>query len=259
MAMKIVVHNPTVHKNLELMKLLLKRDEERVSPKGKVYPLYINRFKGDFLIAGQGREPVNLKEKEWKKILVRMEISSEEKHLHFELLEDNQSSLKAGDLEPVAQRVLQETHRVLNYISRDLEQRMAADAALKEIPYVTIALSEAEKEKKDLVHEAWHQVDRLEAEQLLGEHPVGAFLFKKDIYAIYLEQQLEKSLQQSVKCITLTISEEKRKVSDFTLVKSSKGWLIYNDDPQLPGPYYPSVYILLETMKDKLIMPLVHN
>lgn len=254
--MRITVHNPTVHKNLELLKLLLKEAEKRAVPQRELFSLFIHRSKGDLFFSAPGKGAGGLEEKEWKRVVVRVEISKTANHIQFEVLEDNHASLKEGDLEPLARRVVQETKKVLNYISHDLERRMAAEDVLRQLPLVAIQLSE-EKGKKDLVHEAWHQADRQRAEDLLMVHPVGTFLFRRDIYAAYLEEQLRHALHKPIKCITLTFLEENKKISDRTLVKNDQGWLFYDDDPQLEGPYYSSVNILLETLKDALIMPLI--
>ncbi|GEM_PF-6249827 len=106
------------------------------------------------------------------------------------------------------------------------------------------------------IFDLWHEVDRINAESLLAELPVGTYFFRKDLYAQLLEEQLERQLGKKIKCYTLTYSQENDKVTDHTFVFTEGSWQIYNDDPSLKQQQFLDVGEILISMKGVLKYPL---
>lgn len=108
---------------------------------------------------------------------------------------------------------------------------------------------------KDLVQEAWHQVDRLGAEAILANKALGSFFFRKDEYAARLEEQLNAHLEKKVVCFTLSYLETKDHVIDRTIVCKEGRWYFYDDDPQLNELSYESIEDLLTHAGSSLTYP----
>jgi hypothetical protein len=240
--MKITVYNPIVRKNIELFKQLVERQTHKQERGMRALAASINCLTGDFSFAHEAGA-----QKEWKAVLLQVNDQGE-----LELSEGAQEFLfQYTDLQLAAYQVMLETIEKLNQILKHLRP-LDAEHIYREMQRLEIEFS------KDIVHESWHQVDRAEAEFLLQGHPVGTFLFRRDEYAAILEDQLRVSLELSIKCVTLTFLGPKGKVSDLTLVRKEQHWVIYNDDPSLEGPAFPTIYAIIEKMKIHLRIPLIH-
>lgn len=114
--------------------------------------------------------------------------------------------------------------------------------------------------RKDIVHEAWHQVDRIGAEELLAGKSPGSFIFRKDEYASLLEEQFHASKSsERVICFTLTYREAHDHVVDRTIVCKNNRWFFYDDDPALQGPSYDSIYALLDNAGADLSFPVLNS
>lgn len=114
--------------------------------------------------------------------------------------------------------------------------------------------------KRDIIHEAWHQVDRIGAEKLLLHHQtIGNYLFRKDPIAEQLEKRLSKEWKISIKCLTLTYLDPEEHVRDLTIVLKGDLWMFYDDSPNLKGQFYETVEELLATMDNVLSKPLLHE
>lgn len=111
--------------------------------------------------------------------------------------------------------------------------------------------------KKDLVHEAWYEVDRVGAEKALEGREQGSFLFRKDDFAAKLEDQLKEIHGPKLRCITLTILEKGGQIADHTLVLKQGRWFIYDDDSNLGGMSFESIYSLLDSLGED-IFPLLN-
>ena len=224
--MKITVQNDAIRKNIELFRDIVKKEE---AGRLKNLAAHVNRHSG-MLSFG-----TSVNEHDWKPITIRM--NSRKKAGPFEALE-----VTSSDLEPVAYCVMAETINALNKV-----------ASIEALYDLEVESTRRVLDGKDLVHEAWHTVDRVGAEKLLGGRTEGTYIFRKDEYA----QLLERELKESIKVLTLTVVEADDKICDYTVVCKDKRWLFYNDDPSLSGPSYPSIYDLLESRGELCQRPLL--
>jgi hypothetical protein len=113
--------------------------------------------------------------------------------------------------------------------------------------------------KKDLVQEAWHHVDRLGAEKILNHKSRGSFLFRKDEYAVRLEEQLNSNLEEKVTCLTLSYLQSPEHVVDRTLIFKQHRWSFYDDDTHLHGRSYETIDDLLKHVDTDLNHPILRR
>lgn len=259
--MKIVVRDEKVRGNIlalqnAIQQLLDKMEAVPAAAKHEC-PCFVHRSEGTLSF-----EASNNKE-EWKPVVLEFNFSTDFKEgLVFSIYEKSKkrTEFKWKDINPEALSVLSETFHKLNRISRHLLSYIREPIVLAE------ALSELEChpgiEKlngKDLVHEAWHQLDRIAAEKVLKKEEPGVFLFRKDMYAQILEEQLRKTHQCSLSCYTITSVDENHKISDYTIILKDNRWLVYDDDPSLQGSVYSDIYSLLESGYGMFLKPLLHT
>lgn len=202
---------------------------------------YVNQRTGDIEFVERDKVPQH---REWKQICVRLK---KEGSVHsFAVFEntDNQSVFDCEFLHPTACKVMAETIKFLNHAAC----QVAFSMPLKEVLSRIVG--------QDLVHEMWHPIDRLKAEELLREQPVGTFFFRKDTYTAILEEELKGVHGPDIHCLTVTYLENENKVSDLTLVSKKGLWSHYDDDSSLSGKAYPSVEELLDSLKLPLTYPL---
>lgn len=134
----------------------------------------------------------------------------------------------------------------------DLETKIAVLAKLH-------INAEANPTDQNVLFQAWHYMDRMQAENLLLDKPVGTYLFRKDPYAGLLEQELEKQLGFKLKCFTLTYSKQDQQICDCTILHANGVWQIYDDDPSLNQRNFSSLVELLNTFETDLRFPLYHG
>jgi hypothetical protein len=130
---------------------------------------------------------------------------------------------------------------------------------MRQISKVDFILSDQEQGERNLVHDAWYSVDRIGAENLLSGKPLGAYLFRRDLFAKELEDRLNEESMSPISCLTLTYSDEEGKISEKTLVCKEGKWLIYDDDPTLSEVGYDTVKQLIENQAPMLKTPLLHR
>lgn len=106
-----------------------------------------------------------------------------------------------------------------------------------------------EKEGEDsILKQTWHDIDRDGAERLLLKQKKGTFLFRKDHYAITLQEILKRGHKKTVQCYTLSYLDDEGIVRDRTVVFANQKWTFYDDDPTLSGPSFPTVSLLVNSM-----------
>jgi hypothetical protein len=113
-----------------------------------------------------------------------------------------------------------------------------------------------QNEERALLKKSWHSGDRMEAESLLKDLPIGSYLFRQDSFAQVLAQELEIELGEKVECFTVTFSQRDSMISDLTLVQWDNTWEIYNDDPSLEQRRFSHLKDLLEHLRGELKHPL---
>lgn len=261
--MRIAIFDKIVRHNIELFKKLilrqLEKNEKQARILKKAYVAYINRKTGEIRFADLEKAP--LKDKEWKMIHFRMRLPEHPEDGLFEIVDgvNEDRIFEYADLGSIASHALAETVKTLNTLVSPSAKLKNVDLIFQELSELEIESSEEKREIKDLIHEAWHQVDRIQAEKLLMELPVGTYFFRKDEFAASLEAQLNAHNSHPIKCITLTYSEWDGKISEKTVVFKHGRWLLYNDDLELHGPTHPTIESLLEAMDDVLSKPLFHD
>lgn len=112
------------------------------------------------------------------------------------------------------------------------------------------------KEGEQMLKEALYDISREEAEQILLQQPVGTFLFRRDPYAITLQEILKRGLKRSIHCYTLTYLDFERIVRDRTIIFCHHKWTFYDDDPTLSGPTWDSIKELLKSLGPAVKSPL---
>jgi hypothetical protein len=251
--MKVMIRNDVVRKNIELLQMLVKKQSlQEIGKDALVLHAFVNRKTGDLQFAQKEEN-----KKEWKAVSIKIHgVSPGSKESVFEIFdEEKQEAFQHNDLAPLAYGILVETIRILNDLASKLS-KATVDAVLGELSECEI--TGAKTQPKDLIHDAWHQTDRMGAEDLLKDSPLGTYLFRKDEYAALLEEELRLNWGNDLSCFTLTYLEAKDKITDRTIVKKGDQWLFYDDDPNLSGSNYPNVYALLATLKKELKEPLLY-
>lgn len=252
--MKITIKNEIVRKNIELFQKLVQRQALKESAKEEILVhALVHRKTGN--IRFLDKDTASL-EGEWKPICIRIHASLKEGV--FEVVEEkDMSAFQCTDLQPLAYAIMVETIHTLNQLIGQEPNAAHAGVLLDSFAHCEILATDAAM-LKDLIHDAWHQTDRLGAEDLLSGCAIGTFLFRKDEYASLLEEELRPEFGQDLTCFTLTYVENSEKIIDRTIVKWKDKWLFYDDDPTLSGHSFPSVYELLGTLKKHLKDPLLY-
>lgn len=261
--MKLKVENDIVRKNVELFKVLLKKSCQQTTLnkdlEGKIYQAFIHKVNGELRFNDVSPEITGKELSLWRPITLRVltHRGSPEK-IECEVIE-KQMIPSEGGVGAEAFKILEETLKTIQIIARLLPNVQSLPRLFMEFSQVHLEVLEAKRRYSDLIHEAWHQLDRLQTEAFLQEKDRGSFLFRKDEYAAILEEGLTKAHDRTIKCITLSYLDKEGKVCDLTLVKNSLGWLVYNDDPNLTEPIYPDIEAFLDNMKGILSAPMIHS
>lgn len=237
--LKVHVQSEAVQRNINLFKRIVRKFHQ-----GNIRSCdaVVNRVTG----AMRFSEMAGLNPNEWKHIVIQINLNAQDVQVFEE--KGKEGSFECKDLEPTAYRIMTETLRVLQQLIGQLKD-------FKELSYFEIEASPGGRQ--DIVHEAWHQLDRAEAESFLKEHTTGTYFFRKDRYAALLEHELTEAHCKAVKCVTLTFLDSEQIVRDRTIVRYNERWLFYNDDPTLSGESFASIRDLLASMGAILRQPLL--
>lgn len=243
--MKIVILDKNVRRNIEMFRQLVHRlgqkREQLLQGIEKGYKAYINCKTGElrFLELQKGQYPAE----EWQAIIIKLHPDKEGA---FEVTAaDGESSFDLSQLNTIARALLIHTFRTLNELAYDPRHARDAFWIMRQIANIDFVLSDQEEGERNLVHDAWYNVDRLGAEKLLRGRQFGTYLFRKDEFAKDLEDSINEESSAPVTCITLTYTDKDQKISEKTLVYKDCKWLFYDDDPTLSGPGCDSVKELL--------------
>lgn len=258
--MKLKVESDVVRRNIELFKVLLKKSSQQTTSnqelQDKIYQAFIHKKSGELRFSEVSPEMTSHELSLWRPLSFKVFTNPTRKEkLECELIEGSLSSSEAG-MQLEALQVLKETVKTIQLISRLLPKIQNLPRLFLEFSQVHLEAAEPIRSKVDIIHDAWHQIDRLQTEALLEEKEVGTFLFRKDEYAVILEEQLKNAHDGYIKCITLSYLDADKKICDLTLVKTDQGWLVYNDDPNLIEPTYPDIDVFFDNMKGILRSPL---
>jgi len=257
--MRVKILDVPVRENVELFLEILRMSKQRAIPSEKIFEAWLNRDTGQLLFAEEDASRF-LAKKQWKPVDISYRYDPEQGEIAF-LIEERQMPLKGfqcDDLTPFALNVIRSTMKKLNDISVNLKGPSNLETKMAVLFKLTIDMGASVQDRNVLI-DAWHHVDRIEAEALLFDQPIGTYLFRRDPFSKILQEQLCVQHGKEIKCITLTFSQPNNKISDLTLVHDEKGWQQYNDDPSLSNVTYQDLQDLLALWKDLLKIPLSHS
>jgi hypothetical protein len=260
--MYVKLQDETVRRNIEVFKIILKRashsvDAMQAEKKDKEFKAFVHRIKGEVRFADLSAEPLD--SKDWVLVSFRFSLPEVVKEsLLCEVLGSEGVAFSWDGFHEGALSVLKETIKTIQFMSKFLPSLQNLAKAFRDFSQINLDAFLEEMPAKDLIHEAWCQLDLEECEKLLLQKSAGTFLFRQDFFTAILEKLLTQVHQKQIKCITLTYIDAWQKVSDLTLVKKKEGWMIYDDDPCLRSAMYPTVRALLERFKGVLKSPVLH-
>lgn len=244
--LKVHVQSQAVRRNIDLFKQIAKKvSQKSFHGRAKSYTALVNRITG----AMRFSEMKGLDSREWKQIVIHIDLDRRDLRV-FKEGSQKEEAFEYKDLEPTAYRIMTETLTVLQGAAHKIN-------ALEELGQLEVELFLALPMNSDLIHEAWHQLDRAEAESLLQQYSPGAYFFRKDSYAKILENELENVHQKPVKCLTLTFLDPQGVIRDLTVISYEHRWVFYDGDPNLKGASFESIEDLLSSMGDLLKEPLL--
>ncbi|MDN3506330.1 MAG: SH2 domain-containing protein [Simkaniaceae bacterium] len=252
--MKIVILDKKVHRNLQLFRHLIHRNAEKMHRffrrAQKTYQAYVNCKTGEMRF----EEKKKLSD-DWKPILIQLRPSEEGGAFEVET-PDAKEVFPCEDFSKEAYALFTKTMHILNQIAYDPKHRKNPFFILRQVAHVDFVFSEDEEGRRNFVHEAWHNVDRSEAEFLLKRAKPGTYLFRKDEFAKNLEDRFNEEVTDPITCITLCFRDFDDKICEKTLVFRDEKWQFYNDDIALKQESFDTVKELLATMQDRLSDPL---
>ena len=259
--MYLKIQDATVRKNIEIFKIILKRESHsnlQIKKTSEEVKAFINRINGELRFAELNSGPID--STDW--IVVSFHFSLPEKlgdPVAFEVLGSENSLFSWDGFLPQALTVLKETVKTMQLMAKFLPYIQNLNATFRDFSQINLDSFLDQMPSKDLIHEVWRLVDRVGCERLFMNKPIGSFLFRQDEFAAILEAQLSKAYKKPMKCITLTYLDLTRRGVDFTFVKRKEGWVVYNDDPCLRGALYPTVKSVLNHFKAVLLVPLLNH
>jgi len=153
------------------------------------------------------------------------------------------------EMDPKGRKVLSETCHYLQAALMQIHD-------IHEFSHVEFEPSVQEIIGRDLLQEAWHAVEREDAELMLLNTTPGTYLFRKDHFASVMEEIISAAKKSRVRCFTVSYLDPVGQVRDRTIVTWKDHWLFYDDDPTLSGHYFESLEHLLSSMGTVLKRPL---
>lgn len=260
--MYLKVRDETVRKNVEIFKIILKRSSHSVESlkreqKAQDFKAFVHRLSGEVRFVDLSSDPVD--SREWVIVSFLLSLPSKDgESISFEVSGKEGFLFSWDGLQPEAIGILKETVKTIQLMAKFLPRIQSLSGTFREFSQINLDSFLDEIPTRDLIHEAWCQISREKCEAILLHKDQGTFLFRQDEFASILEDQLIRCHKRSIKCITLTYVDTFQKVVDFTLVKKKEGWIVYDNDPCLIGPLYPTVKALLDRFKLSLKTPLLN-
>ncbi len=261
--MYLKIRDETVRRNVEIFKIILKRashsaDTSQTEKKSQDFKAFVHRHTGEVRFTDLNSEPMD--SGDW--VVVSFYFSLPENSgdsVTFEVSGREDSLFSWDGFRPQALDALKETVKTIQLMSKFLPALQSLAATFRDFSQINLDSFLDELPAKDLIHEAWNQIDHQQCERLLYQKPPGTFLFRQDEFAAILESHLSEAHKKPMKCITLTYVNNMNRIVDRTLVKKKEGWIVYNDDPCLRGAVYPTVKALLESgFRELLKAPLLN-
>lgn len=211
-------------------------------PEARTYPVLVNRRTGDMRfaekisnlehrISNHGKKKGVLED--WKEI--RIVVEEEASGIHFEVTDIQGRPINPKDLEPLSWRIASETLEVLNKKGKGVPHitgtMLPEEYALQDLS--TIHLAPEQGRIEDLP--GWHgHISRIEAEKSLTDKPVGTYVLRDgDQITMSITFHLEEENHIPLHTYVLTVVEREKKISDYMIIHTNKGWTFYHDNPDL--------------------------
>ena len=237
---------------------------DRGTLQGRTYRVMMNKKTGGFrfpesinTLGSMISRPGNPKSSpsDWKEIQIK--VKDETVGIHFEIADNRGAPIELNDLEPLARTIAKETLNLLNQKG-------------KQVPHITGKMLPEEYALRDLSTsgieqlEGWHgAATRINAELLLSKWPVGTYLLREpERVTLWSSSLLEKENHVRLHTYILTVVEDQKKISDYQIIETDKGWTFYRDNPDIGDEkntiyvFHPTVQSLLESFKDVAKTPL---
>ena len=260
--MYLKLRNGIVRRNIEIFRIILKRASHlaansQTEKTEHVFKVFIHKAKGEVRFSDLSSDPLD--SRDWVVAFFYLSLPETSKQeISFDISGSDRTFFSWDGFELEALTSLRETVKTIQLMTKFLPRLKSIASTLKEFSQINLDSFLDEMPTKDLIHEAWHQISRENCEYLLGSQDPGTFLFRQDEFAAILEAQLIRAHKEAISCITLTYINNFQKVVDLTLVKKKEGWIIYNNDPSLENPIYPSARALLDSLRRVLKKPLLN-
>lgn len=236
--------------------------------RGRSYKVLLNRRTGDMRFAQKikslefPRKPTGFEHpSDWKEIKLLIVDSSPKEPIQFEVIDSLHNSIKPSELEPIAWKIASETLHLLNQMAKEVRRvdigLLPEEQVLQNLSSVHVSLHKEQVEEMP----GWvGSLSRIDAETRLQGKEEGTYLLREgDEITLSIAFQLGETNLLSVHPYLLTVAEKGGKMSDLLLLDTDKGWVFYEDDPDLKDQayvYYPTLLELLVSLKERAKKPL---
>jgi hypothetical protein len=228
---KLHIQNETVRMNVALVVETIRHQRPLPEQHQKTLEFSLDSKTGELKTPSQG-----------KSIEIHLDLDKHQVHVT-----GRQFNLE--EMDPKGRQVIAETCQALKSALMHLHD-------IHEFAHLEFDPSVQEIKGRNLLHDAWHAVERQDAELMLLNSTIGTFLFRKDRFAGVMEEIFSAAKKSSIRCYTLTYLDQTGQVRDRTIVAWKDHWLFYDDDPTLSGQSFSSLEELLSSMGTALKRPL---
>lgn len=255
--MKVVVLDKLIRNNLTLFRHLIHRQAEKTEKHFKIarkaYEAFVNIHTGELCFKELDNEFTP--SREWCHVLIQLRLDCKGA---FELIQpEHKEVFNCFDFEPKAYVQLSKTMALLNQLSYDPKNGHNPFWILRHMAHIDFLLSYQEEGKMNFIHDAWYACNRLEAEKLLKNLPVGTFLFRKGSSASLLEDLINQTRKSPVSCINITFRSDEKKIGEKILVYCDGKWIVFDDDIKLQGPHFSTLKKLIDSLGTLASQPLL--
>lgn len=241
---KLHIQNETVRKNIALIIDTI-REQRKLPQRQKEQRQKTLEFIMD-LKTGALRKAPSEGPSEDKSIAIHLDLDKQQVRV-TERQDARQFNIK--EMDSKGRKVLSETCHYLKSALIHLHD-------IHELVHLEFEPSVQEIINRDYLREAWHAVQREEAELMLLNTSPGTYLFRKDHFVVVMEEIISGAKKSRVRCFTLSYLDPEGQVREKTIVTWKDHWLFYDDDPTLSGLHYDSLEHLLSSMGTVLKRPL---
>lgn len=227
------VHYNQVLSNLNHFRSLLEhKHTRRDKRKKRTYPVWLDLQTGIMDFAKKTPLPPDQKKLQ---IIVRETARGP----HFELEAD------FGGVDLLIQKIAEETLQMLNLLANIATHDLPERQILLDLPESSVARIDKAP--------GWRGFcTRKEAEERLREEPPGTYILREgDPLTRWMVEQYP-----DLHGYLLTIVESDKKIADYLILKTERGWAFHRDEPDLSQyRYLPTLQALLDSFQSPLTLP----